>query len=93
MNYAVYFRKAQDGRAPEAAFLAEDYALAGYMDARSPKDLVIQIATTDAKDSELFDHRQIAVGDVLVDENGKGMIFTPLGVWAEVEIFGDEENA
>ena len=91
MKYQVWFRQNQDGRAPEVVFL-EDYKWAGEMTADSPKDLVMQIATMDDKDSELLDHRQVTIGDVLQDETGKSLIFTPSGVWSIIEVFSDSEE-
>ena len=97
MIYQVWFKSTQDGRAQDTVFLDLDYRWAGELEAANPKELVMQLATTAAEDSELMDPRQIAVGDVLVDANDQGWIFTPLGVFSMVTTIGvtpdNEESA
>lgn len=91
--YQVWFQTGIQSRAPSDVFLDEDYSWAGEMEASSPKDLVRRLAEVDPKESELLDHKMPSTGDVLLEDNGTGWILTPLGVWAVVNIFREENSS
>jgi hypothetical protein len=85
-NYEIWYRKKLDGSAPEYAFLAEDYVLAGEMQAASLKDLEQRIQMADADESNLYNHRALEVGDV-AGADGVYQVKTPIGVWAIIQAY------
>lgn len=87
MIYEVWFKQDQDGRAPEYAFLENDYKWSGELEARSLKDLAGKMQLLDAEESGLTDHRALSVGDVVREGNGAYWILTPVGLWAQVTAF------
>lgn len=92
MIYQLYFRKLPDGRAPAVVLLYQNYDWVGEINAPTPRDVTTKIAVTDPKDSPLLDkHRNIATGDVVIDENEVASIMTPTGFWAIVEVIRDDD--
>jgi hypothetical protein len=97
-TFTIWYKKSSDGRAPECAFLADDYTQAGDLEAPSVKQLqqLVQMGNSDDPeaaeasegDQDLHNHRALAVGDVVQDEN-RFYILTPIGVWADVQVFLD----
>jgi len=97
-TFTIWYKNKSDGRAPECAFLADDYTHAGDLDAPSVKGLeqLIQMGNVDSdvdaepadNGQDLHNHRALAVGDVIQDGD-RFYIFTPVGVWADVQVFLD----
>jgi hypothetical protein len=90
-TYDVWYRTAEDGRAPELVVLDDDsYQFAGTMMASNLKDLQRKIDTGDPAESDLYEHRSLRVGDVVKEgSGGQFYVFTPLGLWATVQAFSD----
>lgn len=90
-TYEIWFKKENDGRAPPAVFLSQDYVEAGKLEAGSPKELYRRIVAMKEDDSPLQGHRALWVGDVLRDESTqRAWILTPTLIWAQVEAYVDE---
>jgi hypothetical protein len=86
-TYDVWYRREQDGRAPEFAFLDVDYQYAGEIQAASLRDLLVKLGDTTVEDPDLEGQRAIQVGDVAREDSGPYSIFTPTGIWASVQVF------
>ena len=93
MKYNIYLANKQDGRATDSVWLDEDFTWVGEIEASSPKDILNIMATTDANELDLHANRQIAPGDVVLGADGIAQILTPMGVWARVDAYMDEENS
>lgn len=94
-TFTIWYKKKSDGRAPECAFLADDYTHAGELEAPSVKQLqqLLQQGNTLGEDEGEADqdthgHKALNVGDVVQDAD-RFYILTPLGVWADVQVFLD----
>lgn len=86
-TFDVWYRTAEDGRAPEHAFLDVDYTWAGETKARNLRDLHMKLDRLDDDDPDLENQRPLRAGDVVRENSGPYWIFTPQGVWASVHAF------
>lgn len=93
-TYEVWFKKDNDGRAPDAAFLDLDYQWAGELETGSVKELARYVAMTKQEDSKLDHHRVLRTGDVVrVKGAVTGWMMTPVGIWAQVPTFENQPDA
>jgi uncharacterized protein YqfA (UPF0365 family) len=76
--FKVWFRKTNDGRAPEVVFLDLD-------EAASLKDMAAKLSRFKEGESPLSQSRALRVGDVAVNQISKiAYIFTPSTIWSIV---------
>jgi hypothetical protein len=85
--YEIWYKRVNDGRATEAAFLTDDYLPAGAMQADSLKELTSKLHGIKEDDLGLLGARPLRVGDVVKDPNGNWWICTFNLVWAGVLVF------
>jgi len=83
-TYTVWYRKMQDGRAPDQPFLEVDYDFAGTSTAPNLKALAAKMATAGDDDQELDKQRRFGPGDV-VQLGTEFWILVPQGVWARCD--------
>jgi hypothetical protein len=83
--FKVWFRKTNDGRAPEVVFLDLDYEEGGEIEAASLKDMAAKLSRFKEGESPLSQSRALRVGDVAVNQISKiAYIFTPSTIWSIV---------
>lgn len=89
-KFDVWYRLKYDGRAPEYAFLEEDYKYVGVVKAESLVDLKTRISTQKRRSvEENLDYKAFQIGDVVRAPDGKHWVYTPTGAWARVKAFGE----
>ena len=99
-TYDIWYKRENDGRAPEYAFLEMDYKWVGEIEATSLQHLMQRLQTQVSEDEEplLDEQRPFRVGDVVQEKVGDlpggFWIWTPSNVWATVIAFsgGPEET-
>ena len=93
MEYEVWYRRENDGRAPEAICLS-DYDYGGTVEASSPKEIMSRSGAVSKSDDDPDDFsnlRKLKSGDVIIRDNN-AWILTPMGIIASIFIIPEESS-
>lgn len=88
-RYEVYYRKVNDGRAPERVHLSDEYTRGPTVIAENIRNLEHQLAQMTHSEARIAGvTRKIQVGDVVLDKSSvkRVRIYTATGAWADVQL-------